>query len=334
MAALDGVLVVDLSRAVAGPHAGMMLGDFGARVIKIESPGGDDSRHWGPPFVKGESTYFLSVNRNKESVVLDLKDESGRRALDELIRRADVLIENFKVGTLARLGFSEERVRELNPRIVILSITGFGHDGPAVDVESPQFAGLAKTLVCSTVGTRVIGVIPNSEAFADQAEAAGLGADDVLLFVIDVAGVVPAPLDEATGTPVDPLPGFPEVVFADGKPTVTIPEGAVPTEYAIETLIQGDGDVVPDGATVVVNYHGVNWNSGLVFDSSFDRGAPATFSTAGVIQGFRDAIVGQKIGSRVVVIIPSDLGYGDAGSGDMIKGGDTLVFVIDILGLG
>ncbi len=203
-----------------------------------------------------------------------------------------------------------------------------------VDVESPQFAGLAKTLVCSTVGTRVIGVIPNAEAFADQAEAAGLGADDVLLFVIDVAGVVPAPLDEATGTPVDPLPGFPEVVFADGKPTVTIPEGAVPTEYAIETLIQGDGDVVPDGATVVVNYHGVNWNSGLVFDSSFDRGAPATFSTAGVIQGFRDAIVGQKIGSRVVVIIPSDLGYGDAGSGDMIKGGDTLVFVIDILGLG
>lgn len=203
-----------------------------------------------------------------------------------------------------------------------------------VDVESPQFAGLAKTLVCSTVGTRVIGVIPNAEGFADQATAAGLGAEDVLLFVIDVDSVVPAPLAEATGTPVDPTPGFPEVVFADGKPTVTIPEGDVPTEYAISTLIQGDGDVVPDGATVVVNYHGVNWNTGLVFDSSFDRGAPATFSTAGVIQGFRDALVGQKIGSRVVVIIPSDLGYGDAGSGDMIKGGDTLVFVIDILGLG
>lgn len=203
-----------------------------------------------------------------------------------------------------------------------------------VDAEATQFAGLAKTLVCSAVGTRVVGVIPNAEGFADQATAAGLGADDVLLFVIDVEGVVPEPLAEATGTPVDPTEGFPEVVFADGKPTVTIPSGAVPTEYAIETLIQGDGDVVADGATVVVNYHGVNWNTGEVFDSSFDRGSPATFSTAQVIQGFHDAIVGQKIGSRVVVIIPSDLGYGDAGSGDMIKGGDTLVFVVDILGLG
>lgn len=203
-----------------------------------------------------------------------------------------------------------------------------------VDAAATQFAGLAKTLVCSNVGSRVVGVIPNSEAFADQAEAAGLGVDDVLLFVIDVEGLVPAPLAEATGTPVDPKAGFPEVVFTDGKPTVTIPDGPVPTAYDIETLIQGDGDVVADGATVVVNYHGVNWNTGEVFDSSFDRGEPATFSTSGVIQGFHDAIVGQKIGSRVVVIIPSDLGYGDAGSGDMIKGGDTLVFVVDILGLG
>ncbi|MFM6967903.1 MAG: FKBP-type peptidyl-prolyl cis-trans isomerase [Microbacteriaceae bacterium] len=203
-----------------------------------------------------------------------------------------------------------------------------------VDAAATQFAGLSKTLVCSTVGSRVIGVIPNSEAFAEQASAAGLGADDVLLFVIDVEGLVDEPLAEATGTPVDPKDGFPEVVFTDGKPAVTIPSGAVPTEYAIETLIQGDGDVVADGATVVVNYHGVNWNTGEVFDSSFDRGTPATFSTSQVIQGFHDAIVGQKIGSRVVVIIPSDLGYGDAGSGDKIKGGDTLVFVVDILGLG
>jgi crotonobetainyl-CoA:carnitine CoA-transferase CaiB-like acyl-CoA transferase len=130
MGALDGVLVVDLSRAVAGPHAAMMLGDLGARVIKVESPGGDDSRQWGPPFVDGESTYFLSVNRNKESVVLDLKTDDGRAVLDTLVARADVIIENFKVGTLARLGFSEERIRELNPRAVLLSITGFGHDGP------------------------------------------------------------------------------------------------------------------------------------------------------------------------------------------------------------
>lgn len=127
---LAGLIVLDLSRAVAGPQAGMMLGDLGARVIKIESPGGDDSRQWGPPFVSGESTYFLSVNRNKESVVVDLKTDAGREVLDALVARADVLIENFSTGTLARLGFSDERLRELNPRLVVLSVTGFGHDGP------------------------------------------------------------------------------------------------------------------------------------------------------------------------------------------------------------
>jgi peptidylprolyl isomerase len=98
-------------------------------------------------------------------------------------------------------------------------------------------------------------------------------------------------------------------------------------------LIQGAGDVVAEGATIVVNYEGVNWNTGEVFDSSFDRGSPATFGTAEVIAGFRDGLVGQKIGSRVIIIIPSDLGYGDAGSGELIKGGDTILFVVDILGV-
>lgn len=107
-----------------------MLGDLGARIIKIESPDGDDSRRWGPPFVNGESTYFLSINRNKESIVLDLKSGEGRRALTTLIERADVLIENFRTGTLARLGFDDEQIHALNPRAIVLSITGFGHDGP------------------------------------------------------------------------------------------------------------------------------------------------------------------------------------------------------------
>lgn len=132
---LDGVTVIDLSRALAGPHAAMMLGDLGARVIKVETPdGGDDSRGWGPPFVGAEedpiSTYFLSCNRNKESVTLNLKDEDGRRTLSRLVKRADVLIENFRPGVLDRLGFSVERLHELNPRLVVLSISGFGHDGP------------------------------------------------------------------------------------------------------------------------------------------------------------------------------------------------------------
>jgi crotonobetainyl-CoA:carnitine CoA-transferase CaiB-like acyl-CoA transferase len=133
---LDGVLVVDLTRALAGPHAAMMLGDLGARVIKVESPGsGDDTRGWGPPFVQPEdggreSTYFLSTNKNKESITLDLKDDADKAVLTELLRRADVLLENFRPGTLARLGFGTDVLAELNPRLVTLAISGFGHDGP------------------------------------------------------------------------------------------------------------------------------------------------------------------------------------------------------------
>ncbi len=134
---LTGLLVVDLSRALAGPHAGMVLGDLGARVIKVESPGhGDDTRGWGPPFVTPdaggdrESTYFLSCNRNKESIALDLKSDDGRSVLTALISRADVLVENFRPGVLGRLGFTSARLAEINPTLVTLSISGFGHDGP------------------------------------------------------------------------------------------------------------------------------------------------------------------------------------------------------------
>jgi crotonobetainyl-CoA:carnitine CoA-transferase CaiB-like acyl-CoA transferase len=115
----------------------MMLGDMGADVIKVEPPAGDDSRIWGPPFVGPEdepiATYFLSANRNKRSICLDLKSEDGRTTLRELLTRADVLVENFRPGVLERLGFSDEVLAELNPALVVLSITGFGHDGPERD---------------------------------------------------------------------------------------------------------------------------------------------------------------------------------------------------------
>lgn len=130
---LDGVLVVDLSRALAGPHAAMMLGDLGARVIKVEPPYGDDSRGWGPPYAGREdnpqSTYFMCANRNKESVVLDLKDPAGRAACRDLIRRADVLIENFRAGVMERLGLGIDSLRADNARLIALSITGFGAEG-------------------------------------------------------------------------------------------------------------------------------------------------------------------------------------------------------------
>lgn len=132
---LANVTVVDLTRALAGPYATMMLADAGAEVIKIERPGsGDDTRGWGPPFVgepgAEESVYFLSTNRSKKSVELDFKDPEGFDQLKNLIRSADVLVENFRPGTLEKLGLGESELEELNSRLVVLSITGFGEGGP------------------------------------------------------------------------------------------------------------------------------------------------------------------------------------------------------------
>jgi crotonobetainyl-CoA:carnitine CoA-transferase CaiB-like acyl-CoA transferase len=131
MLPLEGVRVIDLSRALAGPFCTMLLGDLGADVIKVEEPGvGDDSHHWGPPFAGGESAYFMSCNRNKRGVTLNLKHEGGRAALWRLIEGADVLIENFRPGLMARLGFGYEAAKERNPRLIYCSISGFGQSGP------------------------------------------------------------------------------------------------------------------------------------------------------------------------------------------------------------
>ena len=128
---LDGITVLDFSRVLSGPYCTMLLGDMGARVIKIEQPGrGDDTRHWGPPFVGGESAYFLSVNRNKESVALDFKQPASRPVLDALVARADVLVENFRVGAMDRAGLGYDSVRERHPRLIYCSITGYGQTGP------------------------------------------------------------------------------------------------------------------------------------------------------------------------------------------------------------
>jgi len=128
---LDDLVVVDLTRALAGPYCTMMLADLGARVVKVETPdGGDDTRGWGPPFYNGESAYFLSINRNKQSLALNLKDRRGRDLLLRLACRADVLVENFRPGTMDRLGLGYATVREMAPRVVYCSISGFGQTGP------------------------------------------------------------------------------------------------------------------------------------------------------------------------------------------------------------
>ena len=129
--ALDGILVLDFSRAVAGPYCGTLLADRGARVIKIEDPaGGDESRGWGPVYQAGESAYFLSLNRNKESLALDLKTPEARRVIEKLITQADVLIENFRPDAGARLGLAPAVTRALNPRLIHATISGFGTTGP------------------------------------------------------------------------------------------------------------------------------------------------------------------------------------------------------------
>ena len=131
MPPLDGITVLDLTRVLSGPYCTMLLADMGARVIKIEQPGkGDDTRQWGPPFLAGESAYFVSINRNKESFTLDFKTSEGRAILDRLIRACDIVIENFRPGTLAKLGLDYATLSAAHPRLVYCSISGFGQTGP------------------------------------------------------------------------------------------------------------------------------------------------------------------------------------------------------------
>ena len=129
--ALAGIRVIDLTRALAGPYCTLMLGDHGADIVKVEMPGtGDETREWAPPHINGVSAYFLTINRNKRSITVDLKTPDGKRVLERLIESADVVVENFSPGTLERLGFGPDRVRELNRRAILCRISGFGQDGP------------------------------------------------------------------------------------------------------------------------------------------------------------------------------------------------------------
>jgi peptidylprolyl isomerase len=194
--------------------------------------------------------------------------------------------------------------------------------------------GVVRAVECTTVGSRVVAVVPAADGFVpDQASQLGLGATDPVVIVVDVLSKAATPLDRADGADQPAPEGFPEVALADdGAPTITIPDADPPTETRIANLKVGDGEEVPDGASVTVHYTGINWNTKKVFDSSWERGEPATFVTSQVIPGFTKALVGQKVGSQVIAVIPPADGYGEAGSGEDIGGTDTIVFVVDILG--
>lgn len=151
---LSGIRILDLTRVLAGPHCTMMLGDLGADVIKVEEPGrGDDTRQWGPPFTKsGMSAYFISANRNKRSLTLNLKSKAGIAVLEDLVKKADVLVENFKPGTLERLGMGEKALKKINPDLVYCTITGYGYSGPESERPGYDFIAQARGGLMSVTG--------------------------------------------------------------------------------------------------------------------------------------------------------------------------------------
>ena len=153
MFALDDLTILDLSHALAGPFASTMLGDFGATVIKIEPLEGEIARAWGPPFYGDEAAYFVNLNRNKQSVALDLKHPEGRALFLRLLDGADVVLENMRVGSVARLGIDYEHARERQPRIIYCSVSGFGQDGPYRDRAALDLVVQAESGMISVTGS-------------------------------------------------------------------------------------------------------------------------------------------------------------------------------------
>jgi crotonobetainyl-CoA:carnitine CoA-transferase CaiB-like acyl-CoA transferase len=168
---LDGIRVVDLSRILAGPYCSMLLSDFGAEIVKIENPDkGDDTRAYGPPFLDGESVYFLSINRGKKSLTLNLKTPEGREILTKLIRQSDVLLENFRREFLSSIGLGYDEVAKLNPKIIYASVTGYGHTGPWADRPGYDLAVQGQGGIMSVTGD------PNSPPYKTGTSLADITA--------------------------------------------------------------------------------------------------------------------------------------------------------------
>jgi len=224
---------------------------------------------------------------------------------------------------------------ETGAELATTGFTGANAERFPIDTESEQLVGFSLLLDCATPGTRLAGVIPPAEGFGDAGvPELSLTGTEALVFVIDVVGIVPPPLERAEGESQEAPEGFPTVELAEnGAPTITLPAGDPLTDFDLAVLITGSGAVVEDGQTVTVHYTGMNWNTGEIFDSSWERGTPADFPTSQVIQGFRDSLVGQTVGSQIIAIIPPYLGYGPSGGtpDGSIGATDVIVFVVDIL---
>ena len=166
---LHGIRVLDLTRVLAGPFCTQLLGDLGADIIKVEAPGrGDDTRHWGPPFTEGgQAAYFLSANRNKRSLTLNLKSDKGQQILRDLIKQSDILVENFRTGTLAKWGLDYDTLQQLHPGLIYCSITGYGHTGPYKDRAGYDFMVQAMSGFMSVTGPAAGNPVRAGVAIAD-----------------------------------------------------------------------------------------------------------------------------------------------------------------------
>ncbi|MCL5972236.1 MAG: CoA transferase [Firmicutes bacterium] len=173
MQALEDLVVIDLTRILTGPFCTMMLADFGAEVIKVEPPQGDDTRKWGPPFIQGESAYFLSVNRNKRSISLDLKTAKDQNIFKTMVSQADVVVENFRPGTLDKWGLGYNQLSRINPKIIMASISGFGATGPERHLPGYDVVAQAMSGLMSVTGD---GAHPTKAGFSVGDIGAGMWA--------------------------------------------------------------------------------------------------------------------------------------------------------------
>jgi crotonobetainyl-CoA:carnitine CoA-transferase CaiB-like acyl-CoA transferase len=181
---LAGIRVVDLTRILAGPLCTMMLGDMGADVIKIEPPGhGDDTRGWGPPFIAGESAYFLGINRNKRSLTLNMAGAAGQKILAGLIEKADVLIDNFRIGTLEKWGFTEDWYAQHAPRLIRACVTGYGTSGPKAALPGYDFVLQAESGLMSICGAT--DSVPTKYGVAIVDVCTGMLASNAILAAIN-----------------------------------------------------------------------------------------------------------------------------------------------------
>ena len=310
-AAIVGALLVTGCSAGGGPAkdaAGedcLATGDT-AKAVAVEGTTGED--------LKLTSKTPVSVSKMERAV---LKEGEG-----------DVIEEGQQIGvTMTMFNGADGEAIQQQPE----SPVSFAKDS----LNSWAYEGFR----CAVPGQQVALLAPFDEMFpgttADQLGVQGLSEDDSIVVVMDF-GKIEQVLEKAEGTPKEAPKGFPKVELDEktGEPTITIPKGeAAPKKLEVATLIEGDGEKVEEGDTVTVNYRGVIWRTGEEFDSSWSRGAPASFSTTGVIGGFSEALVGQTVGSQVISIVPADDGgYGAEQLKQMgHEGDDVMVFVLDIL---